>query len=317
MIDYYKILGINENASQEDIKKAYRNLAKEYHPDVNPDKSAEEKFKEISNAYEVLSNPSEKQKFDNKKNNPFHDYYNNFNFNSQFGDIFNIYNSPQQENLDISTSVNVSLADVYNNIRKYATYNRKTICVECHGSGMTDKHVVVCAFCGGTGMRMEGGRNETCRFCKGTGKMLTTCSKCNGNKYYMEKTTVDIGINTYVITGNLNLQQRYGGNCSINRHGLYGSLLINIIFITDNKYKVNGHDLIMNLKVDFRTAIKGGVIEYDHLDGKKYSVRIPDKSNNGDKFKLKDMGLLINPTLRGNLIIHLELFIDYNNLDGL
>lgn len=310
--DFYQILGVNKKSSDEEIKKAYRKLAVKYHPDKNKgDKVSEEKFKEISEAYETLSDPEKRQKYDNP--NPFGNM--NFgNMNSDYHDIFetfsrNFYGFGFQENLDLKIIVTIKLKDIYLNNPINFKYTRIGICDKCRGTGSvydTDE----CIHCSGKGAV----NNIRCRYCDGTGKVKTMCPKCKGEKYAHVEEQGNINVQTsLLLRDELTLQQRGGGNYS-KKTGNVGNLII-ITRLEDNPiYMRDGYNIITNINVDLKTLINGGEYFYTHIDDKTYKININPKSNNGDKFKLKGKGLLNDYKQRGDLILITNIKINYDKL---
>ncbi len=179
--DYYEILGIDKNATQEDIKKAYRNLAKKYHPDVNKDKSSSEKFKEINEAFSVLSDEGKKHKYDqygtaepsqNFEGFDMNDIFSNFGF----GDIF----GEKEENYDVKYEISATLEDVFNGASKKINVRVPDNCDHCKGRGGTN--VIKCHKCNGTGRVQQMRKAGFMQF-----MTMGTCKDCHGNGKKIEK----------------------------------------------------------------------------------------------------------------------------------
>ena len=200
--DYYKTLGVSKNASQDDIKKAYRKLARKYHPDLNPgDKTAEQKFKEMNDAYSVLHDPKKRTEYDQFGSSPFgaggqgfggyrtHDFRETFDFGS-FGDIlsdiFGAKASPKSAHArgpDLIMSLDLSLEEAFSGVTKSITFNRDEPCSSCHGSGA--ESLSTCDACKGTGSTKTSRgffrMSQPCTACRGTGKKIDkACSSCAG-----------------------------------------------------------------------------------------------------------------------------------------
>ena len=220
-MDYYKTLNIDKNASQEEIKKAYRKLAIKYHPDKNPgNKEAEQKFKEVSEAYEILSDVNKRKEYDtygkvgsgphldpndifrdifgrsNGGFNPFGDIFGGFSGFGGFGDRQQSTSSTAIDGNDINIAISISLKDAYHGCSKEINLNEYIECSSCHGEGGT---IGTCKHCNGTGMFTQ--RNgfmimqTTCPECHGIGKhVISKCSACNGTGYKTNNKTVSINI---------------------------------------------------------------------------------------------------------------------------
>ncbi len=340
--NYYQVLGIDKNTNEQDIKKAFRNLSKTHHPDKGGDSN---KFKEINEAHSILTDTAKRQQYDNSSphgktyrpsagfgggntRNPFAEGYGNpfESYKTTFGfDIEDFLRKsgfkPQEEifeDLDIEININVPLDEIYNNKSKEFTYVRNIYCSTCDGTGEVNMNGhVSCHHCSGSGRTSNpNGRDSICTNCGGSGKITKKiCNDCNGSKLKLKKETLPLS-NLFVLSDSPRSIAYNGyGNFSKFYRGRTGRLVLHLVPLTNDKYKKVGKDLYFKTKLDFKTAILGGVFEYEHLDGKVYSVKIPEKTNNNARFKLKEKGLMITPQgNRGDLYIDIELFIDYNKL---
>lgn len=331
--NYYNILGLNNNASESDIKKAYRKLSIKYHPDKNPnDTNAENKFKEVNEANGVLSKPDKKKEYDTRSphgasynpnsgnpfgGNPFggsgHDFYDGFfsSFESMFESMRGGGRGRREfiEKLDIQVVQPVTLDKVYNNEVVNFKYEKYITCTTCSGSGTEPSDDdVECAHCEGT--------NPDCRFCGGTGRISDTkCTKCNGKKVIKNISTVKIKDIFKIAISNLQFRYTGYGNHSRFYPGEKGDLLINVVLENQTEYDIEGVNLIKEIDVDFRTIILGGIYYHKHLDGKTYKIKIGEKSNNKHSLRVKGKGLLHpNGQIRGDLYLKLNVNIDYNTL---
>lgn len=335
--NFYKILELDKNASETDIKKNYRKLSKKHHPDVNKEGSDDE-FKKISSAYEILSDKNKKSEYDRmspygKNYDPSARFQNIFSGFDPFGgggfdpfggpggtiDPFefmrNIFNNRREEfieNLDIQININVGLKDVYNNENIKIQYDHFVVCGECSFTGFDhNSESFPCEACDGKG----GDGFTRCKYCNGTGKIFTgTCKKCNGNKVILKKEEFNI-TNSFRINESATRYFRSYGHHSKYYQNKIGTLIININYVDDPKYKRMGNNLIYKLNLHFQKAIDGYIYEHQHIDGKKYSVKIPPKTNDGDLLKMKDRGLMISDSQRGDLIFDINIVIDYNELE--
>lgn len=322
--DYYNILGVDKNASKEDIKKAYRKLAMKYHPDKNPgDKESEEKFKELTSAFDVLSDDNKKKEYDMYGNsgNRFQGY--GFSMDDIFGDFFSgagfgfdikndIKNTRKRGN-DVRITFSVNLSDVIFGITKKIKYERNTKCDRCNGLGGSD--IRTCTTCSGKGVRVMSqntpfGRFQqttTCGECGGNGqKIHNKCVFCGGTGVKKSEEIVDITIPPGVSDGMILTLENYG-NFILN--GDYGNLLIQINEIPDNKFKRSRNDLFYEEKITISDAVLGTkkVINTPHgeilltiesgcdLD-KVYSFKnkgIPILSNSGYSYGSGDLNVKI------------------------
>jgi molecular chaperone DnaJ len=312
--DYYSILGLNKNASDSDIKKAYRKLAAKYHPDKfatkteEEKKEAEEKFKKINEANAVLSDPEKKKNYDqfgdpngptmNGGFDPFSDMdpfgMGGFGFGNRFRQ------KPQVDRgEDIQIVVKITLEEVLKGVNKTITYNKKTACTHCKGTGNVSGKLDTCTHCNGTGrireIKQEGYMtmvNETvCHHCHGTGRISNgpKCSACNGKGYENQKVEKTISIPKGVETG-MATKQHGEGSESL-RGGINGDLIIIFEVIEHSVFKRNGGDLIMDLELNLDEAWCGCKKEITCLDGSKINVTIPELTEHGKILRVPNKGL--------------------------
>lgn len=318
--NYYESLGIDKNASADEIKSAYRKLAKKYHPDVNKDnEEAVEKFKEISEAYEVLSDTQKRSNYDKYGSasgpNP-NDFFGGggqgfgggggFNFGG-FEDLFNIFGnfggrggapSSAINGEDITIKLNISFEEAVFGTTKSVNINRIENCSFCSGTGA--KHGTAystCKECNGSGhvrytensMFGRVVRTGVCKSCNGTGKEIhDKCSKCNGNGYTKDTKSVSINIPAGIDDGQV-ITMRSQGNAGI-RGGESGDLQI-IIGVKPHKLLVrDGYDLNLKLYVPFYLLITGGEVTIPLTKGKT-TLKIPELTQSNTIFKLKGKGV--------------------------
>lgn len=320
MKDWYSILGLSKGASKDDVKKAYRKLAVQYHPDKNPDNpDAEAKFKEISEAYEMITSGKAEKQQSYGSYGGFGDMSDFFSQGFNFGgyqDIFNNFNQQrrQVEKLDIHLNMKISLENVYNDDLLTVKYKRNIRCVSCNGKGnINNEKTPSCHACNGKGSI----GTSKCGYCGGTGKMNKICGTCSGEGMVSKDTETKLGLSISLITEPRRISMNGGGHESMYRKGYHGKLYINIMpnFRTD--YTVTPQkDIIFSLDVDFRDMIGGKEILYQHLDKKTYKIKIPEKSKNGSRVRMAGKGLIMNSmtNLRADLFIKLNCIIDYNRL---
>ena len=338
--DYYEVLGVEKNASANDIKKAYRKLAIQYHPDKNPDdKKAEEKFKEAAEAYSVLSDPDKRARYDqfgheglggaagggfNGAGMDMNDIF------SMFGDIFGGRGGfsgfggfgggsagPQKfRGSDQRVKVKLNLQEIANGVTKKFKLKKYVKCSHCGGTGAEGNATETCPDCHGTGrvvrtqqsffgmMRSE----VACPRCNGEGKIIKNkCPHCNGEGVVMGEEVVEVQIPAGVVEG-IQLSMRGKGNAG-KRNGINGDLLI---LIEEEKHPTlvrDENDLIYSLLLDIPTAALGGFAEIPTIDGKA-KVTIDPGTQPGKVLRLRGKGL---PTLngygKGDIVVNISVYI--------
>lgn len=333
--DYYKILGVNKNASYEEIKKAYRKLAVKYHPDRNPNNSiSENKFKELTEAYEVLSDPQKRKIYDSisKKKSPqftvnkTHTQDANGPF-SGFDDIFEKYfgeNFKKKENQkstneiktpkkgkDINYTLKLSLEEAFSGKKAYVMIPLYEICTACGGTGLNKGSTkTICKKCGGTGNlnKSEGFFNikYKCPDCGGNGFIIKSpCMECNGLGVKENTKNISLNIPAGVDNGTKLKYSGYG-NSGING-GIAGDLFVIIKILPNERFEKEGNDLITIVVIDFIDAILGTEITIQTIDKKNIKLAIPPGTQNNSILRLKDYGMKsINKSTRGDLHVKLN-----------
>ena len=340
--DYYEVLDVQKGASDEEIKKAYRKKAIQYHPDRNPDdKEAEEKFKEAAEAYEVLSDPDKRARYDQFGHagmNGAGGFGGGGSMNmddifSMFGDIFGGHNpfgggfggfgggggSRQRVNRgsDLRVRVKLSLKEIATGCEKKIKVRKAVTCTHCGGSGAKDEHsTTTCPECGGSGYvtRVENtffGRMQTqgvCPTCNGEGKVITAkCDKCSGEGAVRGDEVVEIKIPAGVGEG---MAVTVSGKGNAARHGgVNGDLLVVIEEERNPDLVRDGNDLIHNLNLTVTMAILGGEVEVPTIDG-RVKIKIAPGTHAGKVLRLRGKGLPeVNGYGRGDILIVVDITI--------
>jgi molecular chaperone DnaJ len=334
--DYYSILGIKKESNSDQIKTAFRKLAKEHHPDVKEGKD-ETKIKEINEAYTVLNDNTSRRQYDQQSKygsnynpvmNPYTFFGNFGNFEQDFdifsgpagvwsnnlnNDIFNSFFKREEfrENLDITYHTDITLKDIYNNNFVNIKYKRYIKCDTCDWTGFDfDGESFECDACDGHG-HVKG---RSCELCRGTGKIFTgTCKKCSGIKVILKDEEFALS-NVYGIRESFDKYLKEYGHQSKHYRGKIGTMFVKVNTIMDNRYQIlPSKDLLFKLDLHYRYAIDGYEFEYEHLDGKKYKIKIPSKTKDGDLLKIDGKGLIIDSTLkRADLLFKVNIVVDYN-----
>ena len=339
--DYYEILGIGKTASPDEIKKAYRKVAMQYHPDRNPgDKAAEEKFKEAAEAYEVLSDSDKKAQYDRYGHAGVSGNGRGFSGGgmnmedifSQFGDIFGedifggFFGGQQQRSRGgrgrgvRGSNLRVKLKLTFEEIAKGVTKNIKVkkyvSCGTCSGSGAKDKgSVQTCQTCGGSGQVRKVQNTflgqmqtvTTCPTCNGEGSNITAkCSNCKGDGRVYGEETVSIDIPAGVQEGmQLNISGR--GNAG-ERGGMAGDLIILIEEESHKELHREGLNVAYDLHLSFTDAVFGVQVEVPTIDGRA-KIKIPAGTQSGKIFRLKGKGFpAVNSYEKGDQLIHVEIW---------
>ena len=343
--DYYEVLGVDKNASEEEIKKAYRKKAIQYHPDKNPgDKEAEEKFKEAAEAYDVLSDPQKRQRYDQFGHAGVGDASQSGGFGggmsmedifSQFGDIFGGHfgsfggfggfggqrgGRRVNRGSDLRVKVKLSLKDIATGVEKKIKVKKYVACSHCHGTGAEGSDgTKTCDTCKGSGVvtriantilgQMQ--TQTTCPTCGGEGKVIVKkCTNCNGEGIVRDEEVITINIPAGVAEG---MQLSMNGKGNAARHGgINGDLLILVEEEPHPELLRDENDLIYNLLLSFPQAALGGSVEVPTVDG-KVKVKIDPGTQPGKVLRLRNKGLpSVNGYGTGDLLVNVSVYVPEN-----
>lgn len=321
--DYYQILGVGKDASQEDIKKAFRKLARKHHPDLNPgNKTAEEKFKEANEAYAVLGDEKKRKEYDEGGQSfrfeGFDGFHGGggFDFSDLFGDLFGAHAGGRQHyerGDDLMMQIELSLEDAFSGVTRELTINRSAECESCGGTGA--ESVETCSACKGSG-RAQSSRGvfstaQVCRQCGGSGqKIKSSCKRCGGQGIVRRTDTVKAKIPAGVDTGSV-VKLKGKGNAGVGG-GHAGDLLIKIAVRHHPHFKRKGDDLTVQVPVTFGEAALGTKIEVPTIDGFA-AMKLPAGTQGGQRFKLSGKGF-INPKTkeRGDQFVEIKVAVPKN-----
>ncbi len=342
--DYYEVLGVSRTATEVEIKKAYRKIALEYHPDRNPDnKEAEEKFKEAAEAYSVLSDPEKRRRYDqfghagargaggfsgqgmNMEDifSNFGDVFSEFGFESFFGGGRSSGRGRSrggQRGSNLRIKVKLDLEEMAKGTRKTVKVKKQVACDACNGSGAKNQGAfTTCSTCGGRGVvtrvtntilgQMQ--TSQTCPTCHGEGNIISErCKKCDGEGRVFGEETITIDIPAGVTDG-IQLSMSGKGNAGV-RGGAPGDLLITIEEKEHPHLIREGNNVVYELYLNFADAALGTELEVPTISGKA-KIKIPAGTQGGKIFRLKGKGL---PTLngygKGDQLIHVNIWTPKN-----
>lgn len=329
--DYYEVLGVDKNADEATIKKAYRVLAKKYHPDMNPgDKEAEVKFKEASEAYAILSDPEKKRQYDQFGHAAFENGgggygaggfdFNGGDFGDIFGDIFGDFfgggargsrrpNNGPAKGANIRTSVRITFEEAVFGVDKEIELTLKDSCNTCHGTGAKPgTNPETCPKCGGKGQVVFTQQSffgtvrnvQTCPDCGGTGKIVKEkCPDCHGSGYIANRKKIQVSIPAGIDNGQ-SVRIRDKGEPGTNG-GPRGDLLVEVIVQRHPIFQRQEYNIFSTVPVSFPVAALGGEIVIDTVDGKViYDVKPGTQTDTRVRLKGKGVPSLRNREVRGD-----------------
>jgi molecular chaperone DnaJ len=339
--DYYEVLGVDKSADDAAIKKAYRTLAKKYHPDLNPgDKDAEVKFKEVNEAYDVLSDPDKRAKYDQYGHAAFDPSagmggagfggfgdFGGFDISDLFSSFFGgMSTSGSRRNgpvrgSDVRVRLTLTFEEAVFGCKKEVTYQKIQQCPDCGGTGAAPGTTPkTCSVCGGTGQVRVQQRTpfgivqstKTCDSCRGTGKTIENkCTHCRGTGLERVTKTLEVTIPAGIDDGQ-QIALRYQGSDGTNG-GSAGDLLIAVSVRPHSVFERDGDDLYCDVPITFAEAALGAEIDIQTLEGaQKYTI--PEGTQTGTTFTLKNRGVarVNNPKIRGNLYLTVNVEVPKN-----
>lgn len=327
---YYDVLGVSRDASQDEIKKAYRNLAKKYHPDICKEAGAEEKFKNINVAYDVLSDETKRRQYDqlgheNFTNASKGNYSGNggagFNADfSGFGDIFDFFgggrsrSGPKQGD-DMLMRIQITLEDAVFGVQKEIEVMHTESCPDCDGTGSSNKKTRTCGKCGGSG-QVKQVRNSifgqmvtqsVCPECNGRGKIPESpCRKCNGTGRAKVRRKVTVNIPAGIDTGMRLRMEGYGEAGDFGAPN--GDLYIEVYVVSNPKFDREGDNLITQYEISPAQAVLGCEVEIETIDKKRVALKVPAGIAYGTRLRIQGEGVRRRGNY-GNLLVRIVISI--------
>lgn len=339
--DYYEVLGISKDATEADIKKAFKKLALKYHPDRNPDdKEAEEKFKEINEAYQVLTDSEKRARYDQYGTADFNGFEGGFggggfdmgDLGDIFGDIFGGFggfgggfssrrnpNAPRKGS-DLEVNLNLTFEEAVFGVDKDLKVNKNEKCSACGGTGGKDgAKPTTCDKCSGSGTVMSQKKTPfgtfatqtTCDKCRGTGQVIKDpCTTCRGTGQVREQKVISIKVPAGVDTGNV-IPLRGYGNPGTNG-GPNGDIYVNIFVSPHSRFQRKGIDIYIEEKISIGNAVLGVEIDVPTVDG-EVKYKVPAGTQSGTVFRLKNKGVpRVNGGGRGDQYVKVVVEIPKN-----
>ncbi len=346
--DYYEVLGVNKNATDDELKKAYRKLAKKYHPDANLDNKAEAeaKFKEVNEAYETLSNPQKRRMYDQfgpegpqgfggGAGGPFggqNGYYSysssGFDGFGDFGDLGDIFSSffgggfggkssrkqnGPKKGADLNLQLDITFEEAFLGVEKEIIINRNEECSHCHGTGARPgTSVTKCPECNGTGQvrqvqntilgQMQ--TTRTCATCHGSGEIIKEpCDICRGKGKVRKQPKIKVKIPAGIDNGQTVVLRGEGEPGE--KGGAKGDLYITVKIKRHSIYTRSGNNVICDIPISITQATLGAELEIPMVDGSKEKYKIPDATQTGTKFVIKNKGFKsVNSNVVGDFIFN-------------
>lgn len=335
--DLYEVLGVDRSASEEEIKKAFRRRARDLHPDVNDSPNADEEFKELNEAYDVLSDPSKRAQYDRFGTIPgaaagaggagyvdFDDLFGGFGgmgdiFSSFFGGAARGAQQMSRDGRDMGIGIEVTLEEAASGIKREIVYDRLAPCSDCDGTGIGEGgHEETCPNCNGTGSVVSVQRTflgdmqsrTVCSECNGTGKVIEgACEECDGQGRVPDRQRISVDVPKGIQDGQ---QLRVDGLGEAGMQGApSGDLIVTVRIKPDERFERNGADLHGSLPITMMQAALGATLEIDGiLDDEVVEVKVAAGTQPGDTVRVKGKGMpRIGSDARGNMILHIDVEI--------
>lgn len=303
MTSPYEVLGLQENASLDEVKSKYKKLAKQYHPDVNKEPGAEEKFKQITEAYDNILNPKPQEQT-YTSGNPFSSPFDFFNFD--------IFNNRQSSNMPIQASIQLDIQEVFQDITKSVTYNRIVSCNICSGRGGQGK-ISTCTVCMGSGQNKRTISQGNmffqqilgpCQKCSGSGKFYENlCTKCNGNGTIDKTENIELNIKKGSLFKAIVMENMGHQN---DPKFKAGHLIIEVNLKQHSSYEFDrNYNLMLNCHIDPVQAILGGAINLKHPNGESFTLVLNPYTPNDFRMKTNATGLPKSENQYGDLLVRI------------
>lgn len=327
--DYYDILGVDKNATQDEIKQAYKKLAKKYHPDISKEEGAEQKFKEVNEAAAILGDPQKRKHYDQfgtageQFSGNWQDFAQGFPFEDIFESLFGRgfggfggFGTRQRgtPGRDLLAEIDLTLKEAAKGVTKKVKLQRLTSCEECSGKGGTG--LVTCSTCNGQGVVQQTRRTpfgmfatrSTCKQCQGSGETVqNVCKECGGEGRLVDREPVSVKIPAGIFDG---MKVRLAGEGDAGTQGApHGDLYVQVNVEDDERFIREGSNLHIHVPVGFVTAALGGEVEVETLDNKE-KLRIAPGTQGSEEIRLKGKGLPeLNRNRTGDLIAHVQIAV--------
>jgi len=336
--DYYEVLGLDRSATDKDLKKSFRSLARKYHPDRSTEEDAEDRFKEIQEAYAVLSDEQKRAQYDRFGHKGVGASFGGGGFqgfNMNFDDIFSgnlndIFSSMfggggggrgggrSRRGRDILVNHPISFQSMYDGDKEEMELDLQSTCSSCEGSGARDSSSVsTCDTCKGAGqvvVRQQMGpfvqqSTQACRDCRGEGQIIThPCKKCHGDGTVSKSQTIRFTIPSGAPDGT-RMRMRGRGEPAPRGKGVNGDLIIELDVQLHPWFERDGADLIMSIPVGYPDLVLGTTVSLEHIDGKTLEIKIPKGATAGETLEIHGRGLPRQRGGRGNVVVLLKLHI--------
>ena len=331
--DYYEVLGVARTASQSDIRKAYRKLARKYHPDLNSSADAEERFKELNEAYEILSDDKKRSMYDRYGHAATNDQFGAGGFEGGLGDIFeqffgnfargasNAQRSAARTGSDLKTSLNISFEDAVRGTQVEIEVQRYEQCQTCNGNGAAPGTTPIrCVQCAGTGEIRTARQSifgqvvvtDTCPRCRGTGEVISTpCQECRGQQRSRTSRRLEVNVPAGIDDG-MRIRLAGEGDQGL-RGGPPGNLYVDVNVRPHEYFHREGQNILLDLELNVAQATLGDEIEVPTIDG-MHTMSIPAGTQTGHVFRLRGKGIphVRNENLRGDMLINIFVKVPTN-----